>query len=237
MRRLLDGPRPDDAIGAATCGAGVRTTPHAFVTDSLCCVSRSSLFTGQYPHQTGVRTNTSQRSGTPLGGWPAFDSNGNPERAFNVRAPAVGLHDRLRRQVPQRVRVGAGPRAPAGAAGLVEVQRRLRLRLRRLGLRLDLCQQRPAAGAPARSAAAVERDGQARPGLCRQRDRRPRDELHRPAPRPATRRTSSRSRSTRRTTAHSPRAYYPGDPLFPPMFRDRPTTASRATAAASPAAT
>ena len=32
---------------------------HAFVVDSLCCVSRSSLFTGQYPHQTGVRTNTS----------------------------------------------------------------------------------------------------------------------------------------------------------------------------------
>ena len=42
---------------------------HAFVTDSLCCVSRASLFTGQYPHQTGVRTNTSNEGRSSLGGW------------------------------------------------------------------------------------------------------------------------------------------------------------------------
>lgn len=64
--------------------------PHAFVTDSLCCVSRSSFFTGQYPHQTGVRTNTSNSGASMLGGWPAFDTHGNPERAFNVRLQQAG---------------------------------------------------------------------------------------------------------------------------------------------------
>lgn len=64
--------------------------PHSFVTDSLCCVSRSSFFTGQYPHQTGVRTNTSNQGTSALGGWPAYDVNGNPERAFNVRLQEAG---------------------------------------------------------------------------------------------------------------------------------------------------
>ncbi len=64
--------------------------PHSFVTDSLCCVSRSSFFTGQYPHQTGVRTNTSDQGTSTLGGWPAFDVHGNPERAFNVRLQEAG---------------------------------------------------------------------------------------------------------------------------------------------------
>ncbi len=64
--------------------------PYSFVTDSLCCVSRSSFFTGQYPHQTGVRTNTSHNATSMLGGWPAFDTHGNPERAFNVRLQEAG---------------------------------------------------------------------------------------------------------------------------------------------------
>ncbi|MDR7253306.1 arylsulfatase A-like enzyme [Nocardioides sp. BE266] len=64
--------------------------PYSFVTDSLCCVSRSSFFTGQYPHQTGVRTNTSNNGTSMLGGWPAFDTHGNPERSFNVRLQEAG---------------------------------------------------------------------------------------------------------------------------------------------------
>ena len=63
---------------------------HAFVTDSLCCVSRASLFTGQYPRQTGVRTNTSNAGRSLLGGWPAFEAGGNPERSFNVRLRDAG---------------------------------------------------------------------------------------------------------------------------------------------------
>ncbi len=63
---------------------------NAFVVDSLCCVSRSATFTGQYPHQTGVLTNNSNlpnRHG-PLGGWRGFATYGNQARTF-----AVGLQE------------------------------------------------------------------------------------------------------------------------------------------------
>ncbi len=65
---------------------------NAFVVDSLCCVSRSATFTGQYPHQTGVLTNTSNlpnREG-PLGGWRGFARHGNGDRTFAVRLQDAG---------------------------------------------------------------------------------------------------------------------------------------------------
>ena len=64
----------------------------AFVVDSLCCVSRTATFTGQYPHQTGVLTNTSNlpnRRG-PLGGWRGFARYGNQARTFAVRLQRSG---------------------------------------------------------------------------------------------------------------------------------------------------
>jgi arylsulfatase A-like enzyme len=65
---------------------------NAFVVDSLCCVSRSATFTGQYPHQTGVLTNTSNLPNPrgPLGGWRAFASYGNQPRTFAVRLQESG---------------------------------------------------------------------------------------------------------------------------------------------------
>ena len=65
---------------------------HSYVVDSLCCVSRSSLLTGQYPHQTGVRTNTANTPNLigPLGGWEAFAAYGNLERSVNVRLQRAG---------------------------------------------------------------------------------------------------------------------------------------------------
>jgi N-acetylglucosamine-6-sulfatase len=45
---------------------------HYYVTDSLCCPSRASIFTGRYPHDTGVFTN----SGTD-GGYSVFESRGD----------------------------------------------------------------------------------------------------------------------------------------------------------------
>jgi N-acetylglucosamine-6-sulfatase len=45
---------------------------HYFVTDSLCCPSRASIFTGRYPHDTGVFTNTGSD-----GGINAFNAHGD----------------------------------------------------------------------------------------------------------------------------------------------------------------
>ncbi|MFY0407274.1 sulfatase-like hydrolase/transferase [Solicola sp. PLA-1-18] len=58
---------------------------NAFVADSLCCTSRASTFTGQYPHNTGVRTNyTGPDPSHPVGGYAAFEKYGNLARSFNV---------------------------------------------------------------------------------------------------------------------------------------------------------
>jgi N-acetylglucosamine-6-sulfatase len=54
-----------------------------FVSDSLCCPSRSSIFTGNFPHDTGVFTNAGLD-----GGIGAFYAHGDEQNSFNV-----ALHD------------------------------------------------------------------------------------------------------------------------------------------------
>lgn len=64
-----------------------------FVVDSLCCVSRASLMTGQYPHQTGVLTNTGVGGlpgEGPMGGWQAFETYGNTARSVSVALQEAG---------------------------------------------------------------------------------------------------------------------------------------------------
>ena len=54
-----------------------------FVSDSLCCPSRSSIFTGEFPHDTGVFTNAG-----PGGGLTSFYQHDDENRTFNI-----ALHD------------------------------------------------------------------------------------------------------------------------------------------------
>ena len=55
------------------------TFTNYFVTDSLCCPSRSSIFTGEFPHNTGVFRNVE-----PDGGYGGFNAHGNEPNTFAV---------------------------------------------------------------------------------------------------------------------------------------------------------
>jgi len=61
------------------------TFSNYFVTDSLCCPSRSSIFTGRYPHDTGVFRNTGND-----GGYLAFVNRGNARATFATALAAAG---------------------------------------------------------------------------------------------------------------------------------------------------
>lgn len=53
------------------------TFSHYYVSNSLCCPSRSSIFTGKLPHNNGVQTNT-----MPNGGYDRFIEKGNATESF-----------------------------------------------------------------------------------------------------------------------------------------------------------
>ena len=56
-----------------------------FVSDSLCCPSRATIFTGMYPHNTGVFTN-----GGSDGGFFAFHNYGLEKETFATRLHSAG---------------------------------------------------------------------------------------------------------------------------------------------------
>ena len=53
------------------------TFKNYFVSDSLCCPSRASIFTGDFPHDTGVFSNFG-----PDGGFKAFYERGEENHTF-----------------------------------------------------------------------------------------------------------------------------------------------------------
>lgn len=61
------------------------TFANYFVTDSLCCPSRSSIFTGRYPHDTGVFKNTGRD-----GGYIVFRARGNEQSTFATALSTSG---------------------------------------------------------------------------------------------------------------------------------------------------
>ena len=69
---------------AALEGEGATFTDY-FVSDTLCCPSRASIFTGRLPHNTGVYNNTG-----PNGGDKAFDSHGDQYSTVATDLSAIG---------------------------------------------------------------------------------------------------------------------------------------------------
>ncbi|HEY4406430.1 MAG TPA: sulfatase-like hydrolase/transferase, partial [Xanthobacteraceae bacterium] len=61
------------------------TFANYFVTDSLCCPSRSSIFTGRFPHDTGIFVNTGRE-----GGFQAFHNHHHEQMTFATALATAG---------------------------------------------------------------------------------------------------------------------------------------------------
>ncbi len=91
------------------------TFSNYFVTDSLCCPSRSSILTGQYPHNTGIFRNTGAD-----GGFLAFHAKGLEQQTYATALQAAGYRTALmgkylNQYAPERIRTAlGGPFIPPG---------------------------------------------------------------------------------------------------------------------------
>jgi len=197
---------------------------NAFVADSFCCPSRAALMTGQYPHQTGVLTNVPGERAVPLGGFDAYAAFGNPERAFNVNLHDAGYTTGFVGKLLNHYEGGHG--APPALPGWSEFEALFGTAYDQWDYQtgtLGRDGQIHVAHHPAppveespeekdKAYAGVRIDHTAMDFIRRHRDDEAPYYLE-VAP------YGPHSRTTLRGGA------YPGDPLFPAMFRDRPSPA------------
>ena len=197
---------------------------HAFVADSFCCPSRAALMTGQYPHQTGVLTNVAGQRVTPLGGFEAYHAFGNAERSFNVNLQAAGYTTGFFGKLLNHYEGGHG--APPVLPGWSEFEAVFGTaydqwdfgtgRLGRDG-RMHVTHH----PAPPAQASPDEKD-EAYAGLRIDRSALDFIRRHRDDEAPYFLQVAPYGPHSRTTLRGG---HYPGDPLFPAMFRDRPSPA------------
>ncbi len=85
---------------------------HYFVTNSLCCPSRSSILTGGYPHTTHVLTN-----GGPTGGYREFQYRGGDRQTFATSLQEAGYTTALIGKYLNGYFVSSAREAPSEAIG------------------------------------------------------------------------------------------------------------------------
>ncbi len=86
------------------------TFANYFVTDSLCCPSRSSIFTGRYPHDTGVFRNKGND-----GGYLVFRNRGNEQVTFASSLSAAGYRTAMLGKYLNEYQPAVHPSAPGWA--------------------------------------------------------------------------------------------------------------------------
>ena len=97
---LTDDMRKDDLKYMPNTKALLQSTgmtfQNAFVSNVLCCPSRSTIMRGQYSHNTGVWSNSStDSSSTTAGGWLVYQQNGNEADNVATRLQAAGYRTGL----------------------------------------------------------------------------------------------------------------------------------------------